>query len=162
MTRIFCVPIWTEWSIIHAQSRATSLGAVSWARPKRCNQSRPVVQWGTSKGGPKRSASRASTRLVPRNEIPACTQRRNRLITPQGNPWRAGRVSNLGSSTRAGRPGVFFLRVGGGIARGTESGILGLECFDLLAGVFGLAAPLGAAAVDVGDALSESFELDLE
>jgi len=31
-----------------------------------------------------------------------------------------------------------------------------------LAGVFGLAAPLSAAVVDVGDALSESFEFDLE
>ena len=83
MTRTFWGPIWTEWSMIQAQSVATSLGALSWARPNRCNQSRPVVQWGATKGAPKRPASRASTRLVPRKEIPASTRRRNRLITPQ-------------------------------------------------------------------------------
>src|SRR5215212_3769286 len=144
MTRTFCVPIWTEWSIIQAQSGATSLGAFTWAKPNRCNQSRPVVQWATSTGSPKTSASSASTRLVPRNEIPAWTKRRNRLITPQGKPWRAGRTSDVGSSARTGREGVFFSR-GGGLQHGVELGVLGLEGFDLLAGVFGLAAPLRSA-----------------
>jgi hypothetical protein len=52
--------------------------------------------------------------------------------------------------------------LGSGVRRGAEPGVLGLECLDLLAGVFGLAAPLGSAAIDVGDALSEPFEVELE
>jgi hypothetical protein len=52
--------------------------------------------------------------------------------------------------------------VGGGVRRGAESGVLGLECLKLLSDVFGLAAPPGAAAIHVGDALSDTFELELE
>jgi hypothetical protein len=37
-----------------------------------------------------------------------------------------------------------------------------LEGLELLAGDFGLATPLGATAIDVGDTLSDPFELDLE
>jgi hypothetical protein len=46
--------------------------------------------------------------------------------------------------------------------RDAESGVLGLECLELLAGLFGLTAPLGTTAIDVGDALSDPFELELE
>ena len=56
----------------------------------------------------------------------------------------------MGSLTRVGRED-FFPPVVGGVGRGAESGVVGLECLDLLAGVFGLAAPLGSAAIDVGD-----------
>jgi hypothetical protein len=66
----------------------------------------------------------------------------------------------VGSLSGAGRED--FSPPVGGDRGGAEAGVFNLECLDLLAGVFGLAAPLGSAAIDVGDALSGPFEFELE
>jgi hypothetical protein len=68
----------------------------------------------------------------------------------------------MGSFMRAGRVDFFFPIAGVGVHCGPELSVLGLEGLDFLSGVFGLATPLGAAGLHVGDALPEAFEFEFE
>jgi hypothetical protein len=83
-------------------------------------------------------------------------------MTPHGNPWLAGRVAKSGSSLGRNAREFFLKGFGGGVEFGLDSSVFGLELFHLELGGLGVVTPLGATAVDIGDALLETFVIEFE